>query len=163
MRIAAGVFLIIAAIINLLAAFTYVAGGAVVSGAEGLSEAMQEQAAATGEGITPEQQAEFDSAMDEAPSGGGMLALGGFLFVVLVMQIVGAVQAFRSKAAMLVMVVGGLSILAEVWGAVVAGFGIGNIIGLLAGILAIVAGLGIKKAVEEGGAAPAAAPPAAGV
>lgn len=161
MRIAAGVFLIIVAIINLIAASGYLLGGAVVSGAGELSQAMQEQAAATGQGLTPEQQAEFDSAMDEAPSGGGLMALGGFLAILAIMQIVGAVQAFRTKAAMLVMVVGGLTIVGEIWGAVVSSFGIMNILGFVAGILAILAGLGIKKAAEGGAPAPAA-PPAAG-
>ncbi len=159
MRIAAGVFLIIVAIINLLAAFGYLAGGAVVSGAGELSQAMQEQAAANGS-VTPEAQAEFDAAMDEAPSGGGMMALGAFLAVLAIMQIVGAIQAFRTKGAMLVMVVGGLSIIGEIWGAVMSSFGLTQILGFAAGILAIVAGLGIKKAAEGGGAAPAA-PPAA--
>lgn len=159
MRIAAGIFLIIVAIINLLAASGYLLGGAVVSGAGELSQAMQEQAAAQGQGMTAEQQAEFDAAMDEAPSGGGLMALGGFLAILAIMQIVGAVQAFRTKSAMLVMVVGGLSIVGEIWGAVVSSFGIMNILGFAAGILAILAGLGIKKA-AEGGAAPAA-PPAA--
>ena len=158
MRIAAGIFLIIVAIINLIAASGYLLGGAVVSGAGELSQAMQEQAAAQGQGMTAEQQAEFDSAMDEAPSGGGMMALGGFLAILAIMQIVGAVQAFRTKAAMLVMVVGGLSIVGEIWGAVVSSFGIMNILGFAAGILAILAGLSIKKAEEGGGAAPAAPP-----
>lgn len=160
MRIAAGVFLIIIAIVNLIAASGYLLGGAVVSGVNEISETIQEEAAAQGQGLTPEQQAEFDAAMDEAPSGGGLMALGGFLGILAVLQIVGAVQAFRAKAAMLVMVVGGLSILGEIWGAIVSSFGIMNILGLAAGILAILAGLGIKKAAEGGGAAPAA-PPAA--
>lgn len=163
MRIAAGIFLIIVAIINLLAASGYLLGGAVVSGAGELSNAMQEQAAANGQGMTAEQQAEFDAAMDEAPSGGGMMAYGGFLVILAIMQIVGAVQAFRTKAAMLVMVVGGLSIVGEIWGAIASSFGLTQILGFAAGILAILAGLSIKKVAEGGGAAPAAPPPAAGV
>jgi hypothetical protein len=87
-----------------------------------------------------------------------MLALGGFLVILLVMQIVGAVQSFRAKGAMLVMAVGGLTIVGEVWGMAVAGFGVMNIPGLLAGALAIAAGLQIKKMAD----APAAAAPPAG-
>ena len=158
MRIAAGILLIIVALVNVFAALGYLAGGAVVSGGEGLSQAMQEAAAQQGNGMTAEQQAEIDNAMAEAPSGGGMLALGAFLAILAILQIVGAVQSFRAKGAMLVMVVGGLTILGEIWGIAVAGFGIMNLPGLLAGVLAILAGLAIKKAVEAPvGAAPAGA------
>ena len=150
MRIAAGIFLIITAIINLIGgALAFLGGGAMSVGASAAEELQ-----AQGGAVDAAAQANLAEA---SATGGAILGLGIFLLVVSLFQIVGAVQTFRTKAATLVMVVGVLSLIAEVAGIVVVKFGVMNIPGIIAGALAIVAGLQIKKAAEGAGAT---APPA---
>jgi hypothetical protein len=54
MRVAGGVLLIIAAVINLIAGFGYMAAGAVTSGAGKLGEMATEEAAKSGTNMSPE-------------------------------------------------------------------------------------------------------------
>jgi hypothetical protein len=89
--------------------------------------------------------------------GTGLLVFGLFLWIMFVMQIVGAVFLFISKSKMFIFVVAGLSIVAEVVGIVITTFGWTNIFGLLGGVLAFLGAAAIGKAA----AAPPPAAPAA--
>lgn len=132
MRIAAGVFLILAAIINLLAAVGYFTAGAVSSGAGAIAEAAQKEAEKQGTKI--EMSAEDKANLDKAKSaGGGLMIFGIVLLVSVGTSIAGAVQLFRQKGAKFVMAAGGLAILVEVIGIVLTAFGITNLIGIIGG------------------------------
>jgi hypothetical protein len=135
MRIAAGVILIIAAIVNIIGGAGYVLGGAVTSTAGHVgSEAAKESAK---EGVKDK---ELEKASDKAKkTGGAWMAFGLFLFVLVGLQIAGAVVLFMSKAKIFVFIVAGLSILAEIIGMVNVGFVFWQLFGLAGGILAGVA------------------------
>ena len=137
MNIAAGVLLIIAAIFNVMAGCTYAVGGAI---AGGVGE-MQDEIA-----NNPDYQAGLEAEGAEMPDGDSMKAAGaglatwGFaLFGIAGIMIGGAVCAFTKKKKGFVLVTGVLAIIAEGVGLVLIGFGIGNIVGLLAGVLTFVA------------------------
>lgn len=163
MRIAAGVILIIAAVINLFAAFGYLAGGAMVGGAGKLQNMVAEESKKQGRELTEEQKRSFEQ-LDAASaklgaSAGALMGFGVFLFVTVGTSIAGAVCLFRSKAAKFIIVSAALAIGAEVIGSVIIGFGIGKILGLVGGILAI---LGARQIMAKNAApAAAASPPAA--
>jgi hypothetical protein len=150
MRIAAGVLLIIASILNLVAGLGYTAvggGGAALGNAA--AEAVASQAAsqaAAGQKVDPELQKQNEEAakkLGEATQGaGGLLFFGIFLVVLFGLQIAGGVVLFREKAAGFAMIVGVLSIVGEGVGAYLTAFGVMNILGLVAGLLAIIASRG---------------------
>lgn len=160
MRIAAGVILIIAAIFNVIAGAGYVVGGGVVAvGGAVLDEAgkqMSAELAKTGDATSDEAkkaQEELGKVTSVAKAGGtGLLVFGFFLWLMFVLQIVGSVLLFLAKAKGFCMVVGVLSILAEIGGVVLIAFGWTNLFGLVGGLLAIFGAMSIGK----GTAAPAA-------
>lgn len=153
MRIAAGVVLIVAAVLNLFAALGYLGGGAAMGGLEGAVEQGIEQSAAENVEWTDEEKAQFQEAMGEVEGSGTMLmAMGVFLLVSVGVLIAGAVFCFMNKNGKFVMIAGVIAILAEVAGILLTTFGILNLIGLVAGVLAIIAAMGMK-----GPAAPAEA------
>jgi hypothetical protein len=161
MRIAAGIILIIAAVVNLIAGFGYLAGGAVIGGAGKLSAMVEEQQKKQGQQMTDEQKKQFEQ-LDKASSQlgvspGSMMGLGIFLLVTVGTSIAGAVCLFRGKAAKFVMIASGLALLAEVLTIAIIKFGAGNILGLLGGVMGI---LGARSIMAKN-AAPAAMPPAA--
>jgi hypothetical protein len=161
MRIAAGVILIIAAVINLFAAFGYMVGGAVVGGAGKLGSMMEEASKKQGRELTDEQKKQFEQLESAAStvktSGSALVGFGVFLLVTVGTSIAGAVCLFRSKAAKFIIIASALAIGAEVIGSLIIGFGIGKILGLVGGILGI---LGARSIMAKG-AAPAAMPPPA--
>jgi len=137
MNIAAGVLLIIAAIFNVMAGCTYAVGGAIAGGVGDMADEMASN---------PDFQAGLEAEGAEMPSGDSMKAAGaglstwGFaLFGIAGVMIGGAVCAFTKKKKGFVLVTGVLAIIAEGVGIVLIGFGIGNIVGLLAGVLTFVA------------------------
>jgi len=141
MRIAAGVILIIAAVINIVAALGYLGGGALSSagGASALSKALQEESgksANTAE--TNAALAKLQQATDNAPSGKTLMGFGGFLLVTVVTSIAGAVCLFRGKAAKFIIVAALLAAGAEIGGIVLLRFGAANIAGLVGAVLALV-------------------------
>ena len=140
MRIAAGVLLIIVAIFNGIAGSGYALAGGATAVAQ---DAVKDGKAMDGTELTAEQKAEIAKATAEAPAG-GLAILGIFLLVMLGLQIAGAVTLFMSKAAGFVLIVGVLGIAAELAGPLASsvGFGLFNIIGLVASLLAIVASRG---------------------
>lgn len=151
MRIAAGIILIIAAIINVIAGAGYVLGG----GAATLGGAVMEEAAkqADFEGADAAEVAKASEEVGKVSGlGTGLLVFGLFLWVMFVLQIVGAVFLFINKSKMFIFVIAGLSIVAEIVGIVITTFGWTNIFGLLGGLLAFLGAAAIGKAA----AAPAA-------
>jgi len=173
MRVAAGVILIIAAVMNLFAAFGYLAGGALVGGAGKLTSMAAEETRKQGKELTEEQKAQY-AQINEASSkmgnvAGPLMGFGVFLLVTVGTSIAGAVCLFRRKAAKFIMIAAGLAIGAEVLSAVVVAtvlgvpIGFGKIIfsslGLVGGILGILAARQIAAAADAPAAPPAVAAP----
>jgi hypothetical protein len=158
MRIAAGVLLIIAAVFNVMAGAGYALAGAVGEvGADAINAAAAASDAAEGtEGIKIDT-AEVNKAMgDLAGMSSGLKYFGFFLLALFVLQIVGGIFCFIRKSAMFIMVIAVLSIGAEVGGIVLTAFGWTNTIGLVAGVLAFLTAMGLKKGDGAAPAAPAA-------
>lgn len=141
MRTAAGVILIIAAVFNLVASLGYLAGGAATSAiGSGMSEVATQMQTETGSQMTAEQKAQMEKFQDEVGGSGiGFMAFGVFLLVSVGILIAGAVFLFQNKKAQFIMIAGGIAILAEVIGILITKFGVTNIIGLVGGIMAILA------------------------
>ena len=141
MRTAAGVILIIAAVFNLVASLGYLAGGAATSAiGSGMSEVATQMQTETGSQMTAEQKAQMEKFQDEVGGSGiGFMAFGVFLLVSVGILIAGAVFLFQNKKAQFIMIAGGMAILAEVIGILITKFGVTNIIGLVGGIMAILA------------------------
>jgi hypothetical protein len=163
MRIAAGIVLIVAALINGCAGIGYAGVGAAanVVGKAGssLGAEMQKQAAAQGGNMSAKDKAEFEKAMGNLKgveaAGGGLMIFGIFLFVLLGLQIGAAVTLFMQKAKMYVLVVAGVGILAEIVGMVItSSFHVLGLIGIVGSVLAFIAAQGYGKSAP---AAPAAA------
>lgn len=153
MRIAAGVLLIIASVLNLIAGLGYAtvggAGSAVgdVAMQAAASQAASQAAAGSMDAATLAEQKKATEdaakALGEATKGaGGLLFFGIFLVVLFGLQIAGGVVLFREKAAGFALIVGVLSIAGEGIGAYLTAFGVMNILGIVAGLLAIVASRG---------------------
>ncbi|MCF6288864.1 MAG: hypothetical protein L3J53_06475 [Proteobacteria bacterium] len=145
MRTAAGVILIIAAVLNLMASLGYLAGGgaATVLGS-GMSEIaiMAEQEG--GNQMTAEQKAAIEKVQEKVGGSGiGLMAFGVFLLVSVGILIAGAVFLFKNTKPQFIMIAGGMAILAEVIGSLISSFGVMNILGLVGGILAIIAAKGM--------------------
>jgi hypothetical protein len=171
MRVAAGVILIIAGVMNLFAALGYLAGGALVGGAGKLTTMAEEQSRKQGRELTDEQKASFaqlnDTSSKMKKAAGPLMGFGVFLLVTVGTSIAGAVSLFRRKAVKFVMVAAGLAIAAEVLSMVVVGavlglpIGFGKVLfssfGLVGGILGI---LGARQ-IAAMSAEPAVAPPVA--
>lgn len=152
MRVAAGVILIIAAVINLFAAFGYLASGALVGGAGKLTNMVAEESKKQGRELTEEQKQQF-AQINEASgkmggSAGALMGFGVFLLVTVGTSIAGAVCLFRRKAAKFIIIAAALAISAEVLSAVIVavvlglplGFGkvLFSVLPVVGAILAIV-------------------------
>ncbi len=162
MRVAAGVILIVAAVFNLIACLAYLGmGGAATYSGEIAQEIAQEAAQQSGESLTAEEQAQLDASLEEfddaiGSSGVLLMAFGVFLLVSVGILIAGAVFLFQGKKAKFIMVAGGMAIAAEVIGILITSdMGVTNLVGLVGGILAIIA----ARSIGSGSApeAPAAA------
>lgn len=136
MRVAAGVILIIAAVFNLMAALLYLGGGAATTGVSSLAESEYMQS----QNLTDEQRAEIEKVQDEVGNTGiGFMAFGVYLLVSVGILIAGAVFLFQNKKPQFIMVAGIMAIVAEVIGILITNFGVTNTIGLVGGVLAIIA------------------------
>ena len=140
MRVAAGVILIIAAIFNLVASLGYMAGGAATTGMSNMADSAYVQ----NQNMTDEEKAKMDEGLEEfrnevGSSGIGLMAFGVFLLVSVGILIAGAVFLFQDKKPQFIMVAGIIAIVAEVIGILITAFGVTNIIGLVGGLLAIIA------------------------
>ncbi len=140
MKIAAGVILIIAAVFNIVAGAGYVLGG-------GAATVVGVAAERAGHTSADKHAAELSShAASQAKKGGGMLLLLGlFLWVLVGLQITGAVFLFLSKHKTFIFIVAALSILGEIFGISLISFGWTNIFGLLGGILAFIGATSVGK------------------
>jgi len=138
MRIAAGVLLIIAAVLNLFASLGYLGGGAATSGLGDLSETAMESSMYEDEtGMSDE---EFQDVADSLQGAGGIwMAMGVFLLVSVGVLIAGAVFLFQSKQAKFALGAGIMALVAEGLGIALTSFGVMNLIGLVAGVLTIIA------------------------
>ncbi len=135
MKIAAGVILIIAAVFNLFAGLAYLGGGAATQGLSGAvdSAVMQQQ-------MTEAEKAELERVQDEVGgSAMGLMAFGVFLLVSVGILIAGAVFLFTNKKPQFILIAGGMAIVAEVIGILITTFGITNLVGIVGGVLAIIA------------------------
>lgn len=152
MRTAAGVLLIIAAVLNLIAGLTYLGGGALTQGlSTGASQVATMAEKESGNQMTAEQKAELDKFQDEVGGTGiGFMAFGLFLLVSVGILIAGAVFLFKNQKAQFIMIAGGMAIAAEAIGSMISTFGVMNIVGLVGGIMAIIAakGMGAGSAPE---------------
>lgn len=141
MRTAAGVLLIIAAVLNLVASLGYLGGGAASSAlGSGMSDVAMQMENQSGSQMTAEQKAQLQEIKDQASGTGvGLMAFGVFLLVSVGILIAGAVFLFQNKKAQFIMIAGAMAVLAEVIGSLMTSFGVMNIIGLVGGIMAILA------------------------
>ena len=160
MRIAAGIVLIVAALMNGCAGVTYAGFGAAanVVGKAGtsLSQAAEAEMAKQGNTMSAKDKAEFEKGMGKLQAaGGGLMFLGIFLFVMLGLQIGAAIVLFMQKAKTFVLVVAVLGILAEVAGMVLtSSFHPLGLIGIVGSVLAFLAA---RSYAQSAPAAPAAA------
>ena len=116
MRVAAGVLILVVAVMNLVGGCGYTVGGGLMGGGAGmLEEAAGELSKAAEESGDVEAAAElgaFDGS--EAKSTGGKLMLWGVLLLILAgLQIAAGVQLFRAKGAVLIYIAAGLEILGD--------------------------------------------------
>ena len=138
------------------------AGGAATTGASMFGDAVVEEMAADGAELTAEDAAAFaDASGAVGATGGARMAFGVFLLISVGVLITGAVFLFKGTKATFIMVAAGVAIAAEVIGILVTAFGVTNLVGLVGGILAILAARQIQNvpvaaAAEEEPAEPAA-------
>jgi hypothetical protein len=168
MRVAAGVILIIAAVINLFAALGYFASGALVGGAGKFTDMVAEESKRQGKELSEEQKQQF-AQINEASgkmggSAGALMGFGIFLLVTVGTSIAGAVCLFRRKAATFIIIAAAMAIGAEVLSAVIVAVVLGLPLGfgkiLLSALPVVGASLAIIAARQIAAAnAMAAAPP----
>ncbi|MFP6901547.1 MAG: hypothetical protein VCA36_11425 [Opitutales bacterium] len=119
---------------------TYAVGGALAGGAANM---MDEAAKGVGD-IEGEEAAAVDAELQDGAdsvkaTGAGLTFFGYSLFVIAGIMIAGSVFLFQKKKAGFVLLTGVLAIGAEVGGILIIQFGVMNVIGLVAGVLAIIA------------------------
>jgi hypothetical protein len=158
MNVASGVILIIAAVFNLFASFAYLAGGGLVAGASMAPETIQQMAQQGTDSDGQELTAEDRAALQEfstqgAVAGGGLLAWGVFLLVSVGILIAGAVFLFQNQKPGFIYGAAAVAILVEVGGILISAFGVTNLIGIIGGLMAIIAARSI--AASQGASADA--------
>jgi hypothetical protein len=178
MRVAAGVLLIIAAVMNFFAGIFYLGGGAAVGSMDKLATMAEQAQEKQGKQLTEQQKQQFEE-MHEArrkmsPAERAKMdsvsriamAYGLFLLVTVGTSIAGAVCLFRRRAVKFIVVAAALALVAEVVSCVVVAAFLGaavgatkvlfSSVGIIAGILGILGARQIAKA----NAVPAEMPPA---
>jgi len=169
MRVAAGVLLIIAAVINLFAGLVYLGGGAAIGLGSKLSAVAAEQSKREGRELTEAEKQRFAELSQARNQMGStvvrmVMAYGMVLLVTVGTSITGAVFLFRRRGVKFIVVAAALSMAAEVLGCVVIGvvaggtIGFGKVLlsacGILGGLLAL---FGARQIAA--GAASSAPPP----
>jgi hypothetical protein len=142
MRIIAGVFLLLASLVNGCSGCSYVAGGALTSGVGSLS-----RSAATsefGQQVGSSSALERDG-RDLGVAGGALSVFGYFLLLLVGLQIAAAVGLFARKLHVFILLVAALGLAAEAAGIYFAGFGVSNLMGLVGSALAIPAAIALAK------------------
>ncbi|MBI1732134.1 MAG: hypothetical protein HYR49_05120 [Gammaproteobacteria bacterium] len=147
MRVAAGICLLLAAVLNLFGALGYLGGGAATTGLSHLGEIAVEEAAKQGDiPMTEAEQAQVDIIAGAGKGIGGLLmAMGIFLLVSAGVLIAGAVFLFSSTHWKFIFAAGVVSIAAEMFGILLTTFGLMNVIGLVGGVLAVIVALDLAK------------------
>ena len=141
LAVTAGVLLIVVSLMDLFGGIFYAFGGAVVSRAGEAAD----MALDTG---PTDAQAQADVAAVQA-TGTTWQLFGFFLVVLFAMALAAAIMLFMAKAPMFVLAVGGLQIVADLGScAMLKHVGVLNIVGIIAGIMAIVGALSISKRVQ---------------
>jgi hypothetical protein len=176
MRVAAGVLLIIAAVINLFAGLAYLGGGAMVGSMDKFAAMAEEQQRKQGT-LTDAQKQQYEdmqqargkmTAAQRAKMDTGAriaMAYGLFMLVTVGTSIAGAVCLFRRRAVKFIVVAAALALAVEVIGCVVAAVFLGvalgatklvfSAIGIIGGCLALAGARQIAMA----NAVPVDAPP----
>ncbi len=177
MRVAAGVLLIIAAVINLFAGLAYLGGGAIAGSMDKFAAMAEEAQKKQGKEMTPEQKQQLDqyhearekmtpeerAKMDSIAR--GIMGYGLLLLITVGTSIAGAVCLFRRKSVKFIYVASVVSLVVEVGSCVVmaavvgAGVGAGKVVlsafGITGGILGI---LGARQ-ISTANTVPADLPP----
>lgn len=148
MRIAAGVCLILAAILNLFGALGYLGGGAATAGLGLLGQvALEEQAQQEGRELSESDKAQMEIASNVGKGIGTLLlAMGVFLLVSAGILIAGAVFLFNSTHPNFILASGVVAIAAEAFGILLTTFGMINVMGIIGGVLAIVVATQLSRA-----------------
>lgn len=156
MRTATGVFLIIAAVLNLLGSFGYFAAGGISSAGSGLTSEISTQISegnyeVDGQEMALEGADEATSELSDvlAENSALLTAMGVFMLVSVGILIAGAVFLFKNSNATFVLVAGILALIVEGLGIMLSSFGVLNIMGLVGGVLAIVCGIQMRKALHS--------------
>jgi hypothetical protein len=149
LRITAGVFLLIAAVINLFAAVSYFGGGVLGSGRIDLRKVMEAEARKTGKPLTEEQEekmAKVDEAMQGMrASATSFVVFGGYLLLTVALSIAAAVFLFKGKHGGFVLLTALLVGAAEVIGPLLTRFGFLNVFGLGIAILVAVSAVSMLR------------------
>ncbi len=150
MRVAAGVILILAAIIDLFAGIGYMTVGAVAANAGKVEKAIEKNVRENGGFNAADRRAidKFDTTQKTKveKEGGGLLLFGIFLLVTVGTSIAAAVLLFMQRRPAFIIVAGSMAILGEVVGILLIKFGVANVFGLVGGLFAIIAAVGIMNA-----------------
>jgi hypothetical protein len=175
MRVAAGVLLIIAAIINLGAGLTFLGSGAAVGSMGKLASMAEKSSQEQGRELSEEQKAQLAEANQASkdPEVGKAarvaMAYGLFQLITVGTSIAGAVCLFRRRSPKVIVVAAALLLLAEAIGCVTAGVMFGpkvivmkllfSAVGIIAGIFSLVGARQVAAAsAEPAMAAPTGAP-----
>ncbi len=147
MRVAAGVCLILAAVLNLFGALGYLGGGAATTGISHLGKvAMEEAAKQNNTEVSESDMAQLEIVSGVGKGIGGLLmAMGVFLLVSVGILIAGAVFLFQSTHWKFILAAGVVAIAAEVFGILITTFGMSNVMGLVGGVLAIIVAVGMNQ------------------
>ncbi len=147
MRVAAGVCLILAAVLNLFGALGYLGGGAATTGISHLGKvAMEEAAKQNNTEVSESDMAQLEIVSGVGKGIGGLLmAMGVFLLVSVGILIAGAVFLFQSTHWKFILTAGVVAIAAEVFGILITTFGMSNVMGLVGGVLAIIVAVGMNQ------------------
>jgi hypothetical protein len=151
MRVAAGVILILVAIIDLFAGIGYVTIGAVAANADKVEKAVERRMREKGKSFTTDERRSLDKfdtteKTKVEKAGGGLLLFGVFLLVTVGTSIAAAVLLFMQRRPAFIIVAGSMAILGEVIGILLIKFGVSNVFGLVGGLFAIIAATGIMNA-----------------
>lgn len=147
MRIAAGVLLILTACFNLFASIGYFGMGIVSLDKASISQAQKPSTRQEG-GMEKKERRKtrFEKKISSLPiTGYGLIVFCMFLLVTVVLLTIAAVFLFSRKQAVFIMLVACIGIIAEATGIYLFSLGFSNTIGIVACILAIIAGMQIQR------------------
>ena len=154
MKTAAGILLLLAAMFNLFGALGYLGGGAMTAGMSSVTRYAVEEAARDGRAeMSDADRAAMNETMDQATGWGGLLlGMGALLLVSVCVLVAGAVFLFKGTQWKFIIGAGVLSIAVEILGIGMTVFGPTNLVGIVGGVLAIIAAVQIRQAVSPAAA-----------